>query len=334
MTNALATTNTQADIVERVVIAGDLSRLQPLERVEYYRATCESLGLNPLTKPFDYITLNNKLTLYATRTATDQLRSRNSVSIKATERAINNDLGVYTVEVEARTPDGRSDFATGVVNIAGLRGDALANALMKAETKAKRRATLSICGLGWMDESELETVPAARRTTVDTSTGEIRDVAPDAGPPASDKQRGFIAGLQDKLGWSSEQFAIYAKEHKIDLVALSKAEASYLIEQLQLLATESTTATQPADDLAQLAESVKKLRECERTVTTEPPAFTWNKKQGRLPLEDQYIASRMRLYAWLREHTVADSASDKLLPDLAELDDQGLMDLAYAAAGL
>ena len=30
---------------------------------------------------------------------------------------------------------------------------------MKAETKAKRRVTLSIAGLGWLDETELETIP-------------------------------------------------------------------------------------------------------------------------------------------------------------------------------
>ena len=36
--------------------------------------------------------------------------------------------------------------------------NALANAIMKAETKAKRRVTLSICGLGMLDETELETI--------------------------------------------------------------------------------------------------------------------------------------------------------------------------------
>ncbi len=243
MTTDLVPVN-QADIIERVIIAGDLSKLQPADRVNYYRATCESLGLNPLTKPFDYITLNGKLTLYATRTATDQLRARNSVSVKPIERRTDNDLGIYSVEVEASAPDGRIDFATGVVNIAGLRGDALANAFMKAETKAKRRATLSICGLGWMDETELETVPAARRTAVDASTGEIGDIAPDSGPPASDKQRGFIAGLTDKIGWNSEQLAEFAHQQRIDLVAMSKNEASALIEQLQALIAEPAKVAQ------------------------------------------------------------------------------------------
>jgi hypothetical protein len=44
------------------------------------------------------------------------------------------------------------------VNIKGLTGKDLENALMRAETKAKRRVTLSICGLGIMDEIELEEV--------------------------------------------------------------------------------------------------------------------------------------------------------------------------------
>src|SRR4029077_13307885 len=51
--------------------------------------------------------------------------------------------------------------ATGAVSIKGLGGQLLANAYMKAETKAKRRGTLSICGLGWMDETEADSIPGA-----------------------------------------------------------------------------------------------------------------------------------------------------------------------------
>jgi hypothetical protein len=60
------------------------------------------------------------------------------------------------------------DAAKGAVSVQGLKGEALANALMKAETKAKRRATLSICGLGFLDETEIEDIPADKgpRTTL------------------------------------------------------------------------------------------------------------------------------------------------------------------------
>lgn len=83
----------------------------------------------------------------------------------------------------------------------------------------------------------------------------------------------------------------------------------------------------PADELAQLAESVKALRAAERAITEEPPPFTWSKKQGRAALELEWVDSRRRLYTWLSEKIDA-------APPLEELDDKGLMDLAYATAGL
>ena len=170
MTQAL-TTQTQADIMERVLIAGDLSKLSPADRVNYYGEVCKSVGLNPLTKPFDYINLSGRLTLYAKKDAADQLRRINSVSIVKVEREHVGD--VYIVTAYAQDATGRQDSDVGAVNVAGLKGDALANAIMKAHTKAKRRVTLSISGLGWLDETEIETIPDARPVTVNTDTGEI-----------------------------------------------------------------------------------------------------------------------------------------------------------------
>ncbi|ENE1758084.1 hypothetical protein ABM325_001822, partial [Campylobacter jejuni] len=69
---------------------------------------------------------------------------------------------IYMVTAYAATPDGRTDCDTGALNIKNLGGDNLANAIMKAITKAKRRVTLSICGLGMLDESELETIKEKR----------------------------------------------------------------------------------------------------------------------------------------------------------------------------
>jgi hypothetical protein len=140
--------------LERVVLEGNLATLNEGERVAYYARVCESLGLNPLTKPFEYITLNNKLVMYVTRSGTDQLRDIHGVSIPAVTYDRDDEQGVYIVIASATDRHGRSDSGMGVVSIAGLKGEALANAMMKAETKAKRRATLSICGLGWMDEVE------------------------------------------------------------------------------------------------------------------------------------------------------------------------------------
>lgn len=163
----------QATAIEAALVTGDLSRLTTEQRLEYYKSVCESLGLNPLTRPFDYITLNQKLTLYARKDATDQLRTNRKVSIYKLEREKVDDI--YTVTAYARTVDGREDASVGAVSVGGLRGDNLANALMKTETKAKRRVTLSICGLGMLDETEIETIPNAR---VEPTMIEVTSTAP------------------------------------------------------------------------------------------------------------------------------------------------------------
>ena len=148
---------TESSIIESVVMGGDLSKLSTEQRLSYYKSVCDSIGVNPLTRPFDYITLNGKLTLYARKDATDQLRKIHDVSITKLERERIDTI--YTVTAYAQDKSGRMDSSIGAVNIDGLKGDALANALMKSETKAKRRVTLSLCGLGILDETELETIP-------------------------------------------------------------------------------------------------------------------------------------------------------------------------------
>ena len=157
--------------IEDLMIKGDLSKLSDVERVNYYKMVCESLNLNPLTKPFDYILLNGKLTLYATKNCTEQLRKLNGVSIESLDDKVVDDL--YIVKAHARDKTGRTDTSTGAVNIGNLKGEPKANAIMKAETKAKRRVTLSISGLGWCDESEIESIPGAKSVPVNMETGEI-----------------------------------------------------------------------------------------------------------------------------------------------------------------
>jgi hypothetical protein len=179
---ALTKTATVAEAVELALATGDIGKLTTADRVNYYNAVCKSLSINPLTRPFEYIELDGKLTLYCRRDATDQLRKLNNVSVTITKTERMED--VYVVTAEARMGD-RVDTSTGAVALAKeggswetassgkkyfkgngvmslFRGDALANALMKAETKAKRRVTLSIVGLGFLDETEIETIPTAK----------------------------------------------------------------------------------------------------------------------------------------------------------------------------
>lgn len=143
-------------LVEQVLIKGDLRQLSPAQKVSYYNAVCSSLGLNPLTQPFAYITLNGKEVLYAKRDAAEQLRKVHNISVTIKAREVIE--GIYIVTAQASMPNGRVDESTGAVPIETLKGEARANAVMKAETKAKRRVTLSICGLGMLDETEVESI--------------------------------------------------------------------------------------------------------------------------------------------------------------------------------
>lgn len=164
----MTTQNQNLALIEQVMIRGDLSVLSQQQKVEYYSTVCTSLGLNPLTKPLEYVRLNGKEVLYATKGATEQLRNIHGVSIKIVDKAKIDDIYVVTAEAVGR--DNRCDSATGAVSIAGLKGEQLANAMMKAETKAKRRVTLSICGLNMLDETEVETIASAQPKEIKTVT--------------------------------------------------------------------------------------------------------------------------------------------------------------------
>jgi len=158
------------------LLQGDISGLSVDEKVKYYGQLCLSLGLNPATKPFQIIVFkDNKESLYALKDATDQLRKIHGVSVVESLQELKEEICIVRIRVQDSS--GKFDVATGVVplvepiyeykngkrvatdKVRKLNALELANAIMKAETKAKRRATLSICGLGMLDESELDTIP-------------------------------------------------------------------------------------------------------------------------------------------------------------------------------
>lgn len=210
MTTALSaapaplSTQTLNAAIEKALMEGDLSPLSPGDRLIYYRAVCESLGLNPLTRPFDYLKLNGKLVLYARKDATDQLRSLRGVDVLGLTQTIAGEL--LTVTAQGRDRNGRVDVASGVVAIKGLSGEALANAALKAETKAKRRLTLSLCGLGLTDESEADSIPGAQRIAAEiperaaeapvvTRTAETAPAAP-AARSGADEALDLMSAIQ------------------------------------------------------------------------------------------------------------------------------------------
>lgn len=213
--------------IEQVVIGGDLSVLNPEQRVQYYNTVCKSLGLNTYTRPFEYLKLNGKLTLYARKDATDQLRKINAVNIDDIKIDDDGDWFVVTVKGSDRT--GRRDVEIGAVNKRDMQGN-FGNAMMKAVTKAKRRLTLSLCGLGWLDETEVETIPTAQPVIVDDS-GTIVEQArieskavanqnPNNNTPKDEKP----AEAQEKPKFDEIEF-LSGWKHRADLPSITLEEA-------------------------------------------------------------------------------------------------------------
>jgi len=188
--------NSKEEIVTSLVLNGDLSKMNQEQKVNYYNMFCDSLGLNPVTQPFEIIKFNGKEKLYATKDATEQLRKINKVSIIESITTIDGNICITKVKVQDGT--GRYDMATGVTV---LPSDPIgkANGIMKAETKAKRRATLSICGLGILDESETDTIGKYETTPI-TNIETVSDNGNGKPKETEQKQEAkFFNELRDRI---------------------------------------------------------------------------------------------------------------------------------------
>jgi len=151
-------------VIDTVVRLG-ISGLNSEQKVTYYRIFCENVGLNPAMTPFNFIKLNGRETLYCGRSGVQQLCQKYGVSHRIISREIVKDI-VYAVSCRAELK-GRQTESIGAVPLTDAKGnmmtgDALSNAMMKAETKAKRRSTLDLLGLGMLDESEIDSIPGTK----------------------------------------------------------------------------------------------------------------------------------------------------------------------------
>ena len=187
-------------VIESIVMNGDLSKLQPAQKVAYYNYRCQQAGLDPAAKPFDLLKLNGKEILYANAQCTQQLCAIHKLSTQVTHREKMDDI--YLVSVRVTGADGRLSENQGAVAVAHLKGDALANAVLKATTKAIRRAVLAHCGLGMLDETEAETIPNARMEP-------MVQVPTEAAPSLSEILAKPASGIALMVPGSEEPYAYY-----------------------------------------------------------------------------------------------------------------------------
>ncbi|WP_179863672.1 hypothetical protein [Bacillus toyonensis] len=163
------------NILGRLAFNSDLSQLTEEEKRQYYYFVCRKYGLDPFTNPFAFIRFrdSNKLQLYARKNCSDQLRKIHCIDAEIVHRG-QIETAVY-VEVKVTDKSGRKETAMAAVPISTEDGRKLspvqlAHALMTCETKAKRRATLSLCGLAMMDETEVDTLPGVERFDIQLTT--------------------------------------------------------------------------------------------------------------------------------------------------------------------
>ena len=168
--------------ISKLVLNGDMKGLSDAQKVDYYAYRCQQAGLDPAAKPFDILTLNGKMILYANAACTQQLTSNRKLSHQVTNRELVD--GIYCVFVRVTDSENRSTENMGAVPIDNLKGEAKANAMLKATTKAIRRAVLAHCGLGMMDETETETIPGAKMESASTVIPAIHDGSAKPGPYA------------------------------------------------------------------------------------------------------------------------------------------------------
>lgn len=165
---------------EALLVYGDLEKLSAEGRLIYYAKRCRDLNINPAARPFDYLRVKHpeipgqmRMLLYLNKTGGELLRENNHVSIEVIEEKTEN--GYFEVKVLGTRPiihNGavivyRKEHEIGGVEVAGKSGMNLANARMKAYTKAKRRVSIALCAAGMSDDTEIETIPGATRVPRD-----------------------------------------------------------------------------------------------------------------------------------------------------------------------
>ena len=148
--------------VEMALMKNDYSKLSSKEKLALYKRTCDSMGLNYMTVPLGYFTLQGKEMLYAKKSCAEQLNKIHGISVSEMTTTFDEKTRIYTVVVKMIARDGRVNIDRGDVFIpVTLTGNDLANAYMKGVSKAKRRCTLGMCGMGFLDETEVQDVRGA-----------------------------------------------------------------------------------------------------------------------------------------------------------------------------
>jgi hypothetical protein len=141
---------------------GNVSQLNDTEKDFVLSKLCERYDLDPILRPFDLISFRGVAKFYMTASATNQLADKKKLSRKVVSIELDAEKMIARCSVQVSDPSGRCEDSNAFISIGKylppskdnpvmkkvlLDGEDLANALLKLETKAKRRATLSFFGI-------------------------------------------------------------------------------------------------------------------------------------------------------------------------------------------
>lgn len=161
-------------ILTQLILKGDLSILTDEEKMLYAKQVADAAGVSLLMRPFDFIEAKiagkSTVKLYANKNCAEQIRQKYNVNISIDDPKKLDDMLIIRGRATMLMPDGSTRFEEDIVPIEiekipygksefmPIKGVELANAVMKATTKLKRRLTFSIIGLGIMGIDDLEDI--------------------------------------------------------------------------------------------------------------------------------------------------------------------------------
>jgi hypothetical protein len=177
--SAAMTVSMETAAVKEYFRSGNVAAMTDDER-DYVRVKlCQKYDLDPILRPFDLISFNGGMKFYMTASATNQLANAKSLTREVLLLEVNAEQMLARCTVKVSDTNGRAETANAFIAVSKflaptkenpvprkvlMDGEDLANALLKLETKAKRRATMSFFGVmdaGYDNEDRQQTAPLA-----------------------------------------------------------------------------------------------------------------------------------------------------------------------------
>jgi hypothetical protein len=165
--------------VEQVVLTGDYAGLGPEQRAYCLLVLSKKMGLDPMRRPFEFISDGKSIRLYANRSAAAQLREVHKItqtpvymgalrsitfaedgSLVLGEQVITDKVMVSifkAVSKDKETGELRVSYDLSAMAL-DKQLEWMENGLKKMWTQASRRTTIGHAGLGFLDESEAQDV--------------------------------------------------------------------------------------------------------------------------------------------------------------------------------